>query len=78
MSEKTLHKVEKLKEWGFKLTQDGGEVYYQRVLDFSNYFDSPFLYSTKVDKTLHSVYLWGKEESLTEQEIVEILDDYKL
>lgn len=76
MSEQQIHKRDQLKDWGFKIIQDGGECYYQKVLDYEDYFNSPFLYTEKVKRNGHMVYLWGKEEPLTEGEIVELLDQY--
>lgn len=76
MVEQEIHNSTQLKEWGFTLTQDGGETYFQRVLDIFNYIDSPFLYTKKIRGGKYEVYLWGKKEALTVEEIVEIIDQY--
>lgn len=69
-----VYSKRELKHIGFERVEDGGESYYQFVIDKSDYFNSDFLYSQLRGTGVYTVIRNSDKKDLTNLEVEIIIN----
>lgn len=70
-----IYNRRELKSLGFERVEDGGEVYYQYVIEPENYFSSDFLYSKIKGTGVYTVIRNSDGKDLTNTEVELIVNN---